>query len=66
VNKDEYKMAPFDRSHTTPYESANVSIAFSCTITLKNIDLERLRITQSHCKLHHLVDRIRLPIEILQ
>jgi len=51
------KIAPFDRSYTTFYWSAIVSIAvyvvsFSSSLTLNNRDLEK--ITESHSNWYHL------------
>ena len=64
------EMAPIDRSYTTLYWSAIVSIALSCTIfemfdvqnivTLKT----RLGVIEGHLKWHHSVDRIRVPIRL--
>jgi len=50
------KMAPFDRSYTTFYWSAIVSIAVCCTIssysTLNNHDLEKVTLKKSLKVIH--------------
>jgi len=63
-------MTPLNRPYTTFYQSAVVTIALSCTIfelfdvqnimTLKS----RLGIIEGYWKLHHLIDRIRVPIRL--
>jgi len=55
------KMAPFDRSHTTVYWLAILSIAVCCTIlTLNNRDLEK--VTEGHLNWYHSKDWVRFPI----
>ena len=60
------KMAPFDRSHTTFYWSATVSIAvrqpFSSHLTLNNRDLEK--ITDDHSNWYHPKAWVRFPIRL--
>jgi len=46
------KMAPFDRSYTTFYWSAIVSIALRCTIS-KLYDVEWVEVTQDHSNWYH-------------
>jgi len=63
------KMAPFDRSYTTLYWSAIVSIAvgpyvvtFSSYLTLNNRDLEK--VTEGHLNCYHSKDWVRFPIRL--
>ena len=60
------KIAPFDRSYTTFYWSAIVSIALYCTIfkylTLNNHDLEK--VTEGHSNWYHSKLWVRFPIRL--
>ena len=60
------KMVPFDRSCTTFYWSAIVSIAVCCTIfkylTLSNHDLEN--VTKGHSNWYHSKAWVRFPIRL--
>ena len=56
-------MVPFNRSYTTFYWSAVVSIAACCTIfKLNNRDLEK--VTEDHSNWHHSKDWVRFPIRL--
>jgi len=57
-------MPPFDRAYTTSCQTAIVSIALCCTV-FELLDVENiltlksmLTVTQSHWKLHHLIDHM--------
>ena len=59
------KMAPFDRSYTTFYWSAIVSIAVYCIInylTLNHRDLEK--VTEGHSNWYHSKIWVRFPIRL--
>ena len=66
-------MAPFDRSRTSSYSPAIVTMAVSLAISeifsLKEwSDLEiwvsGFGVVQGHWKWHHLIDRVRVPISV--
>ena len=63
-------MAPFDRSYTTFYWSAVVSIAvrftvvsFSSYLTFNHPDLEQ--VTEGHSNWYHSKALVRFPIRLL-
>jgi len=63
-------MAPIDRSYTTLYRSAVVTIALSYAI-FELFDVQNfvtlkfnLAVTHGHWNWHHLIDRLRVEIRL--